>query len=347
MSFSERLLAWWERHGRHDLPWQTDRSPYRVWLSEIMLQQTQVATAKPYFERFTQRFPELEDLARAEIDEVLALWSGLGYYARARNLHRSAELCLERHDGSLPEQAEALQALPGVGRSTANAILAQAWDRRAPILDGNVKRVLARHRAIAGWPGRSSVEKLLWQAAEELTPDNRAADYTQAIMDLGATVCRPRNPDCRRCPVAEDCRARIEGRTEELPGRRPKKTRPRRQAEYLLLRDSAGRVLLERRPPAGIWGGLWSLPEHDSLELSGELEPLPSPAPMEHEFSHFSLRLEFHHVRLDTAIQVEDRVTAWLNIAEALERGLPRPMRALLECLDESDPGQAARDRLR
>ncbi|NBB92056.1 MAG: A/G-specific adenine glycosylase, partial [Gammaproteobacteria bacterium] len=267
--FAQRLLAWWEQHGRHDLPWQQERSPYRVWVAEIMLQQTQVGTVIPYFERFMGRFPDLPSLAHAPIDDVLAHWSGLGYYARARNLHAAAVRCLEEHGGDLPPDAESLERLPGIGRSTANAIVAQAQDRRAPILDGNVKRVLARHAGVEGWPGRSAVLRSLWQEAEALTPQDRARDYTQAIMDLGATLCTPRRPACERCPVDEDCFARRADRVEELPAPKPKRSRPLRDATLVIIENDRGELLLQRRPPSGIWGGLWSLPE------SGDIASLP------------------------------------------------------------------------
>src|SRR5690606_8097985 len=246
--FARRLLAWFDRCGRHDLPWQRDRRPYAVWVSEIMLQQTQVATVIPYFERFVARFPDVEVLAEASLDDVLALWSGLGYYARARNLHRAAQLVVERYGGDLPDSLDELMALPGIGRSTAGAILAQAHGVRAPILDGNVKRVLARHAGIEGWPGEREVEQTLWAIADERTPSERVADYTQAIMDLGAMLCTRRRPACTVCPVVEDCRACRLGIQERLPSPRPKRERPRRRRMMLVVRDSQGRVLLERRP---------------------------------------------------------------------------------------------------
>jgi len=257
---ADTLLAWFDTHGRHDLPWQHPRTPYRVWISEIMLQQTQVSTVVPYFERFLQRFPDVHSLAAAAQDDVLALWSGLGYYARARNLHRAAQHIVERHDGKFPTTLEAWLALPGIGRSTAGAILAQAFEQRQPILDGNVRRVLARYHAIDGWPGDRAVQDQLWKRAEAATPHRRIADYTQAIMDLGATVCT-RTPRCNQCPLSTGCGAHRLGRTADFPGRRPRKTLPVRLTAMLVLRDENGRILLVRRPPTGIWGGLWSLPE--------------------------------------------------------------------------------------
>ncbi|MEM1440588.1 MAG: A/G-specific adenine glycosylase, partial [Pseudomonadota bacterium] len=221
--FAARVLDWFEHHGRKDLPWQHDRSRYRVWVSEVMLQQTQVATVIGYFERFMARFPDVVTLADAPTDDVLALWSGLGYYARARNLHAAAQQVRDRHGGAFPGDFDAVVALPGVGRSTAGAILSLADDARHAILDGNVKRVLARHETIEGWPGRTAVLKALWQAAEQFTPDTRVADYTQAMMDLGATLCTRRAPGCEACPVRTTCRARAEGRIDELPGRKPRR----------------------------------------------------------------------------------------------------------------------------
>jgi len=259
--FSERLLAWFDEHGRKTLPWQQDRTPYRVWVSEIMLQQTQVATVIPYYERFMARFPKVADLAQAPIDDVLSLWTGLGYYARARNLHKTACIVAEEYDGEFPDSVEGLESLPGIGRSTAGAILTLGHGGWAPILDGNVKRVLARYLAIEGWPGRSDVLAALWKASEAMTPRERTADYTQGIMDLGATLCTKSKPECLFCPMTEDCQARISGTQPAYPGKKPKKKIPTRDTHFIICVDSQGRVLLERRPPSGIWGGLWSFPE--------------------------------------------------------------------------------------
>ena len=260
-AFASRLLRWHRQHGRHDLPWQHPRRPYRVWLSEVMLQQTQVAAVIPYFQRFVARFPDLRSLAAADQDEVLSLWSGLGYYARARNLLRCAQLLLSEHGGEFPQDPRLLETLPGIGRSTANAIVAQSYGSRWPILDGNVKRVLARHAGVSGWPGRSEVSAQLWRIADQRTPQTDLANYTQAIMDLGASCCRLRNPGCERCPVAEDCVARMDGRIAELPTARPKRERPHR-IQYLQIWTGNGEILLQRRPPSGIWGGLWCPPLH-------------------------------------------------------------------------------------
>ncbi len=305
-----------------------------------MLQQTQVTTVIPYFERFTRQFPTLPALARADSDEVMALWSGLGYYARARNLLATARLCLEQHAGDLPDSPEALEALPGIGRSTANAIVAQAHDRRAVILDGNVKRVMARHAAIEGWPGQTAVARRLWQAAEERTPDIHARDYTQAIMDLGATLCRRSQPRCQDCPVASDCQGRIQAMLDQLPGKRPKRARPTQHTHMLLIRDSKQRVLLEKRPPSGIWGGLWCLP----MSETPPAEPIARdtlPA-MIHQFSHFSLHIQ--PLLIDQtawnapAWQISEADNqAWISLDEALSRGLPRPVQRLLQSLQPEE----------
>ncbi len=334
-SFAARLLDWWQEHGRHDMPWQRNRTPYRVWVAEIMLQQTQVATVIPYFERFMATFPDLESLARADLDEVLAHWSGLGYYARARNLHAAAGRCLAEHDGQLPNDPAALEALPGIGPSTANAIVAQAFDRRAPILDGNVKRVLARHAGIEGWPGRIAVLRRLWAEADALTPSNQAADYTQAVMDLGATVCTPRRPDCQRCPVVEDCRARLEGRTDQLPAQKPKRKKPQRSATILIVENPHGHILLERRPPSGIWGGLWSLPEAGDIDALPTGDVLEPPEPICHQFTHFTLDIRFERIRVDEDTLVADGEDGcWMSPERALECGLPQPIRRAIEALD-------------
>lgn len=336
VGFAGRLLGWWEDHGRHELPWQVERTAYRVWVSEVMLQQTQVATVIPYFLRFVSRFPSLNDLADAELDEVLALWSGLGYYARGRNLHKTAQLCRDQFDGQLPDDPEQLESLPGIGRSTANAIVAQAFDRRAPILDGNAKRVVARHAGIAGWPGQTPVLRELWQAADQRTPDDRAADYTQAIMDLGALVCTRSKPACPECPVAADCRARLDERIAELPGKKPRRERPLRETTLLMLENHCGEVLLQRRPPVGIWGGLWSLPEADSIEIPEELEELRAPESLIHEFSHFRLAISFQRLRLHApgARCVADNAqTRWFTLDQALASSLPRPIRRALQNL--------------
>ena len=259
--FAERLLEWHDRCGRHDLPWQQEPGLYRVWISEVMLQQTRVTTVIPYFERFISRFPQVSDLAAAPLDEVLALWSGLGYYARARHLHRAAQEIISRHSGVPPTDLAAWCALPGVGRSTAGAILTLAAGAYHPILDGNVKRVLARYHTVPGWPGLPEVQQRLWVLAEAHTPQHRTGAYTQAIMDLGATLCTRTRPDCLRCPVAEGCKAHESNLVANFPMSRPRQVLPVREMTFVLLLNQEDNVFLERRPAAGIWGGLWTFPE--------------------------------------------------------------------------------------
>ncbi len=299
--FARRVLDWYEQHGRHDLPWQQAPTAYRVWVSEIMLQQTQVGTVIPYFERFMSRFPDVIALAAAEQDEVLHLWSGLGYYARARNMHRAARIVRDELDGRFPETLDGLIALPGIGRSTAGAILALAGGQRHPILDGNVKRVLSRYFAVHGWAGKRDIEQRLWALAEALTPETRVADYTQAMMDLGATVCRRSRPDCVACPLTADCRARVDGLQSELPTPKPRKVRPLRHTKMLLIVDLDGQVLLRRRPVDGLWGGLWSLPEivpgEDAdawcRQRLGQVPLTSATMPrVRHGFTHFELEIQ-------------------------------------------------------
>ncbi len=344
-TFPTRLLAWFDRNGRHDLPWQHPRSPYRVWLSEIMLQQTQVAVVIPYFLRFLQHFPTLPDLAAADNDAVMAQWAGLGYYARARNLHAAAKRCVELHDGDLPRDFEALHALPGIGRSTAGAILSQAWNDRFPILDGNVKRVLTRYHGIAGYPGLPAMEKPLWALAHDhvaAVPDGRMADYTQAQMDFGATLCTRANPACVLCPLQDDCVARRDGLVEALPTPKPGKTLPEREALALLLENAAGELLLQRRPPTGIWASLWTLPQADTdSELRAwyarwmrgraydDAEALP---PIVHTFSHYRLHLQplrLRKVAMGDALGDNDDLR-WVARADLSTLGLPAPIRKLL-----------------
>ena len=260
-TFAESILHWYRQHGRFDLPWQQERSLYRTWVSEIMLQQTRVSTVIPYFERFMQRFPDCRTLARSAPDDVLLLWAGLGYYSRARNLHKAATIVVENYQGEFPSEYNDVLTLPGIGPSTAGAILAQALGKRHAILDGNVKRVLARYHAIAGWPGLPAVEKQLWQWAEHYTPAQNVAGYTQAIMDLGATVCTRSAAKCELCPLTSGCMAYQQGRVADFPAKKPKKALPVRKKRLLIIRNDKGQTLMHKRPPAGIWGGLWSLPE--------------------------------------------------------------------------------------
>nr|WP_243720327.1 A/G-specific adenine glycosylase [Luteimonas aestuarii] len=341
-AYAERLLAWFDLHGRHDLPWQHPRTPYRVWLSEIMLQQTQVRVVAPYFERFVAALPSVRALGEARLDDVLALWSGLGYYARARNLHAAAQRCIELHGGELPRDFDALLALPGIGRSTAGAILSQAWGDRFPILDGNVKRVLARHHGIAGWPGTPAVEKQLWRIAGSLLPDARMADYTQAQMDFGATLCTRHDPACVRCPVQDDCVALREGRVGELPTPKPGKPLPERQCHVLLSTDTQGRVLLQRRPPTGIWAALWSLPEADShadaqawidAHVDAHGTNARTLGAIAHGFTHYRLTmLPLHWRGVAPRNAVRDAADLrWVSRDELQSLGIPAPIRKLLE----------------
>ncbi len=339
-AFSRHLLAWYRRHGRTDLPWKRTRDPYRIWVSEIMLQQTQVGTVVPYFERFITRFPDIPTLAAARLDEVLHYWTGLGYYARARNLHRAAATIVDAHDGEFPRAFDAVHALPGIGASTAGAILAFAFGQRHVILDGNVKRVLSRYRAIEGWPGKREIEKRLWALAERYTPRSRVRAYTQAIMDLGATVCRRARPDCDHCPVRHGCRARTLGTPLAYPTPAPRRALPIRGTAMLIIRDRRDRVLLQRRPPAGLWGGLWGFPECDSddvpawcratLGLEIKLDaPLP---PLRHSFSHFHLDITPITARLVAASQaMENPQTVWYNPKQPDERGFAAPIKRLLD----------------
>ncbi|WP_447554040.1 A/G-specific adenine glycosylase [Vreelandella sp. EE22] len=339
--FQHRLLTWFDQYGRHDLPWQSPRSAYRVWVSEIMLQQTQVVTVIPYFERFMAHFPTLEALAHAPQDEVLHLWTGLGYYARARNLHKAARIACEEHGGELPtESVEALTALPGIGRSTAGAIIAQSTGARAAILDGNVKRSLTRLHAVPGWPGKPAVERTLWELADYFTPAERLADYTQAIMDFGATLCTRARPDCVICPFNDVCAAYLEGTPQRYPESKPKKTLPTRETLMLVLRDGEGRVWLEQRPPSGLWGGLWSLPQFEGRQtLSDWLQdnvdsPVIEPAlpDFTHGFSHFRLLITPQPVRCASLSGVREK-GIWFDPADPPALGLAAPVKSLLRQL--------------
>ncbi|HKK07136.1 MAG TPA: A/G-specific adenine glycosylase [Gammaproteobacteria bacterium] len=352
-AFQRRLLAWFDRHGRHDLPWQRNPTPYRVWVSEIMLQQTQVKTVIPYYQRFMKRFRGVRALADAPLDEVLHLWTGLGYYARARNLHRAAQLVRDEHGGRFPRDIDALTTLPGIGRSTAGAILALSAGQRHAILDGNVKRVLTRFHAVDGWPGETAITRELWALSERFTPARRCADYTQAIMDLGATVCTRARPVCETCPVAAGCRAREQGNPEAYPTPKPRAALPVRETVMLVLEDPQGRVLLERRPPAGLWGGLWSLPEcapgtdvhawcRERLGLAvGECGERPG---LRHTFSHFHLDIRVLHARAESAdsgvMEADGRV--WYNTRRPDARGLSAPVKRLLDDLAAVPAGASA-----
>jgi A/G-specific adenine glycosylase len=341
-----RLVEWHARAGRHDLPWQKERSAYRVWVSEIMLQQTQVSTVIPYFERFMRKFPDVRALADAAIDEVLHLWTGLGYYARARNLHRAAQLIRDRHGGEFPDQFDLVVELPGIGRSTAGAILAQARGQRHAILDGNVKRVLSRHYGIDTPPDEAATLARLWQCAEENTPGADVATYTQAIMDLGATLCA-RKPRCGDCPIALDCRARIESRQEQLPAPKRKRAARRRRRAVMLVARHASSVLLVQRPASGIWGGLWCLPEFDDAlaaerfarsELAPESPGGTALPDIEHSFTHFDLVITPIEVRCRPADCVNESPSRqlWYDLNQPARVGLPAPIKTLLGNLSTS-----------
>ncbi len=339
---SRALIEWHGRCGRHDLPWQLDRNPYRVWVSEIMLQQTQVSTVIPYYERFMQRFPDVGALADAPLDEVLHLWSGLGYYARARNLHRAAIEIRDAHAGRFPESFAAVAALPGIGRSTAGAILALARAERFPILDGNVRRVLARHFGVEGDPGGRDTVTRLWDLSDACTPARHVDIYTQAVMDLGATVCSRRNPACDRCPLTATCFAQRTGRQHELPAPRRRPERPLRRVFMLAAQRSDGAVLLERRPERGIWGGLWCLPEFDSVTAAeGYLGRMPGAAPparpleaFEHAFTHFDLVITPLLAHCSAHGGAPDPAQhAWYHVSAPGALGLPAPIQRFLQRL--------------
>ncbi|WP_027211502.1 A/G-specific adenine glycosylase [Burkholderia sp. WSM2232] len=348
--FAPRLIAWQREHGRHDLPWQNTRDPYRIWLSEIMLQQTQVSTVIPYYAKFLARFPDVAALAAAPVDDVMALWAGLGYYTRARNLHRCAQTVVEQHGGAFPASVEELAELPGIGRSTAAAIASFAFGARATILDGNVKRVLARVFGVEGFPGEKKVENAMWTLAESLLPSNASDDevsaYTQGLMDFGATLCVRGKPDCLRCPFAADCVANVTGRQRELPAARPKKAVPTRRTWMLVLRDGDA-VMLEKRPPSGIWGGLWSLPEAaDEAALAARAAEFGNAggvyrlAPLTHVFTHFKLDIEPRLAELERGVgalaALGDAQTAWVALRDLDSFGVPAPVRKLLDSLQGS-----------
>lgn len=346
--FAEKLLNWYAQHGRKDLPWQAARDPYRIWVSEIMLQQTQVATVIDYFNRFITRFPDIAALAQAPLDEVMHYWTGLGYYARARNLHKAAQAIMHAHGGEFPREFDAVAALPGIGPSTAGAVLAFAFAQPHSILDGNVKRVLARYHRVAGWPGQRAVAERLWAHARAHTPAAQVQSYTQAIMDLGATVCR-RVPRCGECPVADGCAAYTHGETSHFPTPAPRKTLPVKATVMLMIRDDDGAVLLERRPPAGIWGGLWGFPECADLNTARAYgahrgwqiecgEPWPS---LRHTFTHFHLDIVPLPAQLRTPgtshVIMEPAANVWYRPHAPDARGLPAPVKQLLQRLRNDD----------
>jgi len=350
--FATQLLTWFRQHGRTDLPWQQDISPYRVWVSEIMLQQTQVTTVIDYYLRFMQSFPRVEDLAAANIDEVLHHWTGLGYYARARNLHKTATTIISEHTGSFPTDQAALEALPGIGRSTAGAIRAIAMNQPATILDGNVKRVLTRFHAVAGYPGETKIARELWQQADQHTPKEHTAAYTQAIMDLGATLCVRRKPNCPACPIQEQCQANADCTVELYPTRKPKKDKPVRRSRFFVLSLPNQATLLEQKPMEGLWGGLWTPPERadgyavaqflDELGLQPDTLMAEHHAPeFRHTFTHFHLDIAPVYLKIKSAPSVveENHRHRWVdptNLEGANERiGLSAPAVKLLASLQE------------
>jgi A/G-specific adenine glycosylase len=338
-SFAPTIIRWQRRHGRHDLPWQGTRDAYAIWLSEIMLQQTQVSTVVPYYQRFRARFPDIASLAAASEDEVLRLWSGLGYYSRARNLRRAAQAIVARHGGAFPRDLAEIEALPGIGRSTAAAVAGFAFGARGAILDGNVKRVLARHFAVDGYPGERAVESRLWALAESLLPADRIEPYIQGLMDLGATVCTTRAPQCERCPVQKTCAALAQDRVAALPAPRPRRRVPHRRTAMLVLQNG-GDVLLQKRPAVGVWSGLWCFPELDAGDdparvaqrLYGcEVAGVERFGLLRHGFTHFTLDIEpvVARVRRTTPHAAQPGVV-WLTIEEAIGAAVPVPVRKLL-----------------
>ncbi|WP_066014413.1 A/G-specific adenine glycosylase [Endozoicomonas atrinae] len=350
-TFSQRLLDWFDAHGRKHLPWQQNKTPYRVWISEIMLQQTQVTTVIPYYQKFMERFPAVTDLAAASEDEVLHFWSGLGYYSRARNLHNAAKKVVSEFSGTFPCSVEQLMALPGIGRSTAGAIASISMGIRAPIMDGNVKRVLTRHFAIHGWPGQTRVANELWDIAEKLTPESRTGDYTQVMMDLGATVCKRSKPTCQACPLEDSCIAHKLGQERLFPESKPKKDKPEKSTIMLMVVNQYGEILLEKRPPSGIWGGLWSFPEisnpdqiiEQALEKTGLLlKEFDTWQSFRHTFSHYHLDItpalsfvEYPGQTSNTVIKDHDSYY-WFALHQSPELGLAAPVKKLLQKVEKT-----------
>ena len=343
-NFQNAVLDWFDQYGRTHLPWQQSINPYRVWISEIMLQQTQVSTVIPYFERFMLSYPTVETLAAAPLDEVLHHWTGLGYYARARNLHKTAQLVSSKLNGQFPDNVTQLIELPGIGRSTAGAISSIAFKNQATILDGNVKRVLARFSATDGWPGKSAVVEKLWLIAETYTPFKRIADYTQAMMDLGATVCTRSSPNCNQCPLEKDCKANQQGNQQDYPGKKPKKKLPIKTSCFLMIQNNRGELLLEQNPPTGLWGGLWVFPQCEStdqleetyLKLGIQTETQQTLEVKRHTFSHFHLDYQPVQIVIGNTINAAKQIAegsnqVWYNPQNPLSLGMPAPIKALLQ----------------
>ncbi len=341
-NFAPRVLAWFDEHGRKSLPWQENKTPYRVWISEIMLQQTQVTTVIPYYHKFMTSFPSVEALAQAEQDEVLAHWSGLGYYARARNMHKAAKMLVDEFDSEFPQSVEGVCELPGIGRSTAAAILSISRGVQAAILDGNVKRVLSRFHAVPTWPGEKKTENAMWELAESYMPNERCGDYTQAMMDLGATLCTRSKPQCLLCPLESDCEGRQTPDPTQFPIRKPKKAaKPEKSIQLLVLMNQQEQLLLEKRPQTGIWGGLWSLPElasdesivlHIEQRFSTQVSAVIPLSSFRHTFSHYHLDISPSQIQMAAANWImEGDKYQWFSQQEALALGLPAPVRSILE----------------
>jgi len=339
--FSQAVLSWFDQYGRHDLPWQTDKTPYRVWVSEIMLQQTQVVTVIPYYQRFMERFPTVAALAAAETDEVLHLWTGLGYYARARNLHKCAQAVMDIWGGDFPSSVSDLESLPGIGRSTAGAIASISRGHHAAILDGNVKRVLSRFHAVEGWPGQKAVADELWRVAERYTPAERTGDYTQAMMDLGATLCTRSKPQCELCPLVNQCEAYAQGRVKDFPFSKPKKEKPIKDTQMLMVRHGR-EVALVQMPATGLWGGLWVFPRMDVGSDPTELDWLADQTwqrhhawpTFRHTFSHYHLDISPVEIMLESKPdQVGEASLLWYNLDQPQSVGLAAPVKKLLEAL--------------
>ncbi len=341
-NFADALLDWFDHYGRKNLPWQQNPTPYHVWLSEIMLQQTQVSTVIDYYNRFIHRFPNVRSLAEAKQDDVLAYWSGLGYYARARNLHKTAQIVSADYAGHFPKDIEKLINLPGIGRSTAGAIMTLAYHQKYPILDGNVKRVLTRFFAINGWPGNKKVEDSLWEKASLLLPEKRIANYIQAQMDLGATLCTRSKPDCLHCPMQRHCAAYRLGTPTAYPERKPKKSIPTRTCYWLVCQNDKGELFLEQRPSTGIWGGLWSFPEREEKQdltayceekLHISIDHFEELSPITHVFSHFKLTIQPLLIKSHLTGVTDMSMGNWYKINDIMQLGLPAPVRSFLHTL--------------
>jgi len=339
--FQQSILTWYHQFGRKNLPWQQDITPYKVWLSEIMLQQTQVSTVIPYFEKFIEIFPTVTDLANANSDVVLALWAGLGYYARARNLHKTAQIIRDQYQSKFPNTIDTLISFPGIGRSTAGAIIALAFEKKAAILDGNVKRVLARYFAISGWPGKTSVHNQLWNLAESLTPDKQISAYTQAMMDLGAMICTRTHPNCQACPLNETCVAYQNKNPHDYPGKKPQKKLPIRSTVMIVIENEFKEILLCKRPVDGIWGGLWSLPEFNSLhelqtwiyQRTDEAHTLRQLVSFRHTFTHYHLEIKAYHLSQFSLQSTIQKNSVWVAYSDLPQYGKPAALNKILKVI--------------